>query len=62
MRLLVRSGVRERVAMDVTGHKTRSVFDRYNISDAADMLDALNRQAEFIRTQAKADNVAEFKK
>jgi integrase len=51
VRNLVRAGVSERVAMTLTGHKTRAVFDRYDICSAADRQDAVQKLAAYHRAQ-----------
>jgi integrase len=50
---MIRSGVPQRIAMDVTGHKTQSMFQRYNITDTDDLRDALRRTQLYRDEQQK---------
>ena len=53
-RNLIRSGT-ERVAMQLTGHKTRSVFDRYNIVSESDLRAGVDRLAAYVEEASEGN-------
>ena len=52
-RNLIRANVPERVAMLLTGHKSRAIFDRYNIINEQELLDAGDQLVAYLAQQVR---------
>lgn len=60
IRDMSRSGTPEGIIMRITGHKTRSVFDRYNITSQEDIRQASQRVEKYRQDKINRENIVKM--
>lgn len=58
VRNLLRAGVPEKITMQISGHKTRSTFERYNIVDERDVIQAMQKLDAYTRERVAQEKEA----
>ena len=56
-----RAGNPDRAVMEISGHKTRSIFDRYDIVSDADVAAVAERTEEYLNARREATNIRRVK-
>ena len=59
---MVRAGDPEKVAMRISGHKTRAVFDGHDIVNDKDLIEAAKKRGEYLEKISSAGTIVKIKR